>query len=71
MRRTHPHGLVEAPVRRALRGEKRPRCVVEASVRRSQGAVIQSPKHFRVVVAGRPFGKAQIVLLETAARELD
>src|SRR6266516_31279 len=62
------HLLVEAPRRRALQGEEpslwRPRSVVEASVGRLQGAVIQSQKRFRVLAAGRRFGKTQIALLE-------
>src|SRR5260370_42199559 len=38
--------------------------IVESSVRRHQGAVIQSAKRFRVLAAGRRFGKTEVALIE-------
>jgi len=42
----------------------RSRQVIETSVRRLQGSVLSCDKRFRVLVAGRRFGKTQIALLE-------
>ena len=38
--------------------------IIKTSVRRPQAAVIQSEKRFRLLVAGRRFGKTQVALIE-------
>jgi hypothetical protein len=44
--------------------QTRSRRIVEASIRRPQGTVIGCEKRFRVLVAGRRFGKTQVALFE-------